>query len=391
MMEVLNNQKVYLGTASPESGGGGQTINNEDITITENGVYTASAGYTGIGTATVNVTPVLSTLNATTNGTYTPTSPSVGFSSVVVNTVEADIVTATNTMTSAISAGDKVWLEKRGGGGVEDFSKYNSSNFTITNGIMNLSANGSGTNGSIYKLEPTAFNTPQQYVEVVLKFQPRGWSNGTTFSTSGPVFHLFGNSFSVSNNKQYASSARISIYTPGTGDNLYKATRIEFRSGNSNVWGNQVIIPGEYINTNTWFWVKVRVTSSNITASWSYDGINWTQTLTASGNYLSSFAGYTQYYSIGGGVNNNSQIQGCFVDLYNCYVKADDIYWWEPYKDLQPDWYILSYLKSSIDSFTGIAQENIAISGTGEVKTVLPGMISVDLYADVENSEISVA
>lgn len=36
-------------------GSGGQTINNQDLTITENGVYTAEEGYTGIGTATVNV------------------------------------------------------------------------------------------------------------------------------------------------------------------------------------------------------------------------------------------------------------------------------------------------------------------------------------------------
>lgn len=33
------------------------TINNEDITITANGEYTASEGYTGLGTVTVNVTP----------------------------------------------------------------------------------------------------------------------------------------------------------------------------------------------------------------------------------------------------------------------------------------------------------------------------------------------
>lgn len=35
--------------------GGGTTINNEDITVTQNGEYTASTGYTGLGTVTVNV------------------------------------------------------------------------------------------------------------------------------------------------------------------------------------------------------------------------------------------------------------------------------------------------------------------------------------------------
>ena len=36
-------------------GGGGQTIRNQDKTITENGIYTADSGYTGLGTVTVNV------------------------------------------------------------------------------------------------------------------------------------------------------------------------------------------------------------------------------------------------------------------------------------------------------------------------------------------------
>ena len=33
----------------------GTTINNQDKTITANGQYTADAGYTGLGTVTVNV------------------------------------------------------------------------------------------------------------------------------------------------------------------------------------------------------------------------------------------------------------------------------------------------------------------------------------------------
>lgn len=36
------------------------TINNQDITITQNGTYTAGAGYTGLGTVTVNVTSTTS-------------------------------------------------------------------------------------------------------------------------------------------------------------------------------------------------------------------------------------------------------------------------------------------------------------------------------------------
>ena len=51
---TLNNlrgitQRVYV------VGGGGEPINNQDKTITENGSYTADEGYTGLGTVTVNV------------------------------------------------------------------------------------------------------------------------------------------------------------------------------------------------------------------------------------------------------------------------------------------------------------------------------------------------
>ena len=43
--------KIELGN----TGGGGATIKNQDITITENGTYTADDGYTGLGTVEVNV------------------------------------------------------------------------------------------------------------------------------------------------------------------------------------------------------------------------------------------------------------------------------------------------------------------------------------------------
>ena len=52
MIELIKG--IALGTAQG-GGGGGAPINNEDLTITANGTYTASEGYTGIGTATVNV------------------------------------------------------------------------------------------------------------------------------------------------------------------------------------------------------------------------------------------------------------------------------------------------------------------------------------------------
>lgn len=56
VINIAENSGFFL---NKSNGGGGSTINNQDITITQNGSYTADEGYTGIGTATVNVPTVL--------------------------------------------------------------------------------------------------------------------------------------------------------------------------------------------------------------------------------------------------------------------------------------------------------------------------------------------
>lgn len=64
---------INITKANGSGGGGGQTINNQDITVTENGVYTAESGYTGLGTVTVNVSSGANTQNITVrqDGVYT--------------------------------------------------------------------------------------------------------------------------------------------------------------------------------------------------------------------------------------------------------------------------------------------------------------------------------
>ena len=78
----LNFNNVIIGGTS---GGGGQTINNEDITVTQNGEYTASEGYTGLGTVTVN-TPVINNqdMTITENGEYTASEGYTGLGTVTV-------------------------------------------------------------------------------------------------------------------------------------------------------------------------------------------------------------------------------------------------------------------------------------------------------------------
>ena len=103
------SKSIYLGSATP--GSGGAVINNQDITVTVNDIYTASSGYTGLGTVTVNVPNGTETLSVTENGTYTPTSPNIGFSSVDVNVASSgDEIEVLNLTGNTLSVGDKAWL-----------------------------------------------------------------------------------------------------------------------------------------------------------------------------------------------------------------------------------------------------------------------------------------
>ena len=62
--------KVKL-VANITGGGGGTTINNQNITVTENGTYTADVGYTGLGTVEVQVpNPSTGILSIVENGSY---------------------------------------------------------------------------------------------------------------------------------------------------------------------------------------------------------------------------------------------------------------------------------------------------------------------------------
>lgn len=130
-------------------------INNQDITITENGVYTAGAGYTGIGTATVNVPqpePVIESINitpTTSEQTITASGGTDGYSpitvSAVTNNIDANIVA--ENIKSGVS-------------------------------ILGVTGNVTELNGETVNITPT---TSQQII------QPTGLHNGITQATVSAV------------------------------------------------------------------------------------------------------------------------------------------------------------------------------------------------------------
>lgn len=92
---VRNLSNLPSAITSISGGGGGSTINNQDKTITVNGSYTADAGYTGLGTVTVNVDTVnntpLSITPSTSSQSFTASSPYTGYGTVTVNAVTSSI------------------------------------------------------------------------------------------------------------------------------------------------------------------------------------------------------------------------------------------------------------------------------------------------------------
>lgn len=315
MMEVLNNQKDYLGTASPESGGGGTVINNEDITVTSNGTYTAGEGYTGIGTATVNVP-------------------------------EADIVTATNTTSSAITLGDKVWLEKVAGGynalDLKQNELFDLVGSVTVNSSTGVASNFSNT--SYLKLLPAYKNN----VDL-----SKPWTFRTHVKLGSPDTRH--NSFIHTGN---GSSQQLSARAPFF---LY------FNSDSPNplVFGpnNGPWISGsaDYV-VGAQRWIECGWTGTEYFLRYSTDGVNYvnvaepqasTNVCTNTSDWVSlGFYQAAQYAYFRGDIY-----------LFDTSMENNGTTVWKPY---------MTTIANAQNTLTGFAQEAIATSDTGEVKTALP-------------------
>lgn len=302
--------------------------------------------------------------------------------SVAKNENTGDIITAKNATGAAISEGDKVWIEKRAEGGIQDFSEYNSSTYTLSNQIITFNQIGtvqSGTGiGHIDKVFVSNFNTPTDYVEAQVK--------------------VMGNTYTRTDIRPYDDTNLISFFggllrisPTNTTNGLYYVFNRGGSYGGGSASSGYLFAPSLY-KTNTWYWVKVRATTTNITITWSTDGIQWNSGATISGNHLSRFSNYSTSYSIYcmcRGYSNFSYVGGGVVDLSETYVKADDKIWWTPYLDSQIGLNYLPYNFSSSSSLTGFAMENIVDGSTGDAKTVMPGTISVSVTADANDAAIT--
>lgn len=277
MIEVLNNQKVYLGTASPESGGGGQTINNEDITITENGVYTAGEGYTGIGTATVNVP-------------------------------EPDIVTATNTTGASIASGDKVWLEKVAGG------------YNAIQSVRYYDVKGSLTDNN----KVISGFTQNDYIMLFNAFNPNGsWELTTKIQTASSNTSLQGLYHSLRDASSENGKFGVAILL--TTDRHFELAA----SANGSSWLFDQA--GTYtFNNNTDYFLKIGWTGTEYYLKYSTDGSSWVDDIT----YASSTPIYALNVDSFLGVFHSGTNKYPFngkIDLTETYIETNGSLWWCPY------------------------------------------------------------
>ena len=179
------------------------TVNNQNKTITTNGVYSADAGYTGLGNVTVSLP--LDTKRITINGTYNASSDELeGYSSVTVAVEDIPAVVEEVNVTPTTSA-----QIIRPETGVDGFSVVNVSAVTsaidnnitaqnIVDGVQIL-----GVSGSAVVLDGEEINiTPTTSQQVITPTSPK---NGITQATVAAVDNTIDANITASNIKSGVS------------------------------------------------------------------------------------------------------------------------------------------------------------------------------------------
>ena len=322
-MGLYINGKL-VGISLPQTGGG-QPINNQDITVTENGTYEAEEGYTGLGEVTVNV-------------------PSMG-----------QTITAKNTLNSSVSLNEKVWIEP----------PHLETNFTLLGGsINNRILTVSNWKEGIKAYVPS-FTFPSQSLELLIKVR---------FSSFNFSYRTYLRAFA-----EFLETSSV-LTTVGSGGMQFIANALSsyFSMAYTNQSGNAAsagFIYHSSLQTNTWYYIKVTMDSSSSHTYYSSDGINWTTA--SAGSYPSntgpSSSKFKGKYVLLGGICSQDGAIGSTVDfdLNECYVKINGNLAWTPYTD--HDYEIIPSKDIKSSTVAGITSESIETSNTGGVNILTNG------------------
>lgn len=243
-----------------------------------------------------------------------------------------ETVTATNNTGSAISTGDKVWInENNGSYSIEKLKELR--NFKVMgnptiNDSTGIVSGFSVSNYLKYNSYPTdTINS----LEILWKIRtPSSFQNY-------PIALILSNSTSN-------SDPRIQMDPNG---NIYLGL------------SSQQVNSSSSLSTNTDYFIKIVWNNTVFEGLYSTDSINWVSCGTIS---LSSIVWSNLAVCIGGAETGGSNLPWLgSIYLKDCYININGVRWWEPY-----------LLCVTENTLTGVAKENIAIGSTGDVLTLLP-------------------
>ena len=326
---IVKDVTIFGVTGSYE----GSIVNNQDLTVTENGIYTHDAGYTGLGTVSVNVPA----------GT---------------------IISGQNTLGYDINADTKVWVN------ATEYSNYEYSNGHLDDGILtlyqfgSLSSYASGQPTSFDKVETIVkckipqINTSDAEVQYVSALCSTGLIN-TDVESGGETEWLNMDIVLYAGDGKYYIVAEI--------PNVPNA-RIEAQSGSALY----------NFNLNDWLYLKFEKDLNTLKLWYSSDdGETWT--LFGSVNDVSINPNACSYIGFYAG---NETEQGVQYDLSECKVIFDNVVYWTP--ETTNGYQIVPSNLIDSNSLAGVTNEAILSHTSGEVK-ILEGTGSYEPIVSTKN------
>lgn len=251
-------------------------------------------------------------------------------------TETADIITATNNTGSAISNGDKVWIEPSGNNyNLINFRSAVYDNYTIVGSpIVNTSTGVvSDFSSSNYLQLPTSFNPVNNPWDVYISF------NKPPYLASGNTQIISTNSFQLG--IDFNSYLRIWVWDENGGSVCDSALDLRYSD-----------MPEHTI-------CHIYFTGSEYKVDYSVDNINW---INIYQNTTSVACRSSDFIIIGTAASESYRFEYFrgSVDLSETYIKVNNSLLWDP-----------RAIQITANTLTGYAKENIASGSSGNVKTVL--------------------
>lgn len=271
-----------------------------------------------------------------------------------------DEVSAKNSSGSAVSSGDKVWIDDvTEVNYIDNYGTYQAESTTLTITDEELF---SSTSANFIYGDTATSNATTRDIIIKLKTSAFAFTNSgcARFFCNGSTTSL-GKNFLVGLWFGYWTTAMTWVFqTYSSHSTVLKAVPSDTSS----------------FPLNDYFLLKLSITSSTATSYYSLDeGETWIQIESISAGYINNYTGDTyKYCYIGNGGKDGTNGQASvYVDLTGCSVMKDGEYEWNPVERVEDTYTaIVPFADITQEALSGVAQENIAVNATGTVKTILP-------------------